>query len=58
MNLEMRKKMKVDYFIQELIEILNEAQVEVESYILEYFSTSALFPVILAAFVSSCRSRI
>lgn len=34
MNLEMRKKMKVDYFIQELIEILNEAQVEVEADIL------------------------
>ena len=34
MNLEMRKKMKVDYFIQELIEILNEAQVEVEADVL------------------------
>ena len=34
MNLEMRKKMKVDYFIQELVEILNEAQVEVEADIL------------------------
>ena len=34
MNLEMRKKMKVDYFIQELIEILNETQVEVEADIL------------------------
>ena len=34
MNLEMRKFMKVDYFIQELIEMLDEVKVEVEADIL------------------------